>query len=280
MDDDSMKKIYKTSSFTKAMGPMGILIALFFVGLSINVGIALFHSDNGPFGTLIILLLFGAVTLGFVLLAYIGIDERHDTVTLTDNKIRFHLHRQTFPYSLKAIDDEIRWKDIKNATFVYKERTTVLILTLISGEVKEFGIGHMDKHLKWAIESHFAPAVLIEEEKDTEQDEDNDFVPGSPGTLAWSKKRAFRRLVLSALVGVLGTILIALGKWPALGFVLVANGLVIGFLFLYQYHSYNTMHIDPALSSKGRIVTILGGLLLVCIFIAALIFVAEWYSAG
>ena len=153
MDDDSMKKIYKTSSFTKAMGPVGVLIALFFVGLSINVGIALFHSDNGPFGTLIILLLFGAVTLGFVLLAYLCIDERNDTVTLTDNRIKFHLHRQTFPYSLKALDDEIRWKDIQNATFVYKERTTVLILTLISGEVKEFGIGHMDKRLKGAIES-------------------------------------------------------------------------------------------------------------------------------
>ena len=280
MDDDSMKKIYKTSSFTKAMGPVGILIALFFVGSSINVGIALFHSDNGPLGTLIILLLFGAVTLGFVLLAYIGIDERHDTVTLTDNKIRFHLHRQTFPYSLKAIDDEIRWKDIKNATFVYKERTTVLILTLISGEVKEFGIGHMDKHLKWAIESHFAPEVFIEEEKDTEQVEDEDFVPGSPGTLAWSKKRAFLRLCFSALAGILGTILIALGKWPVFGFILVFYSLLFGFMFLYLYHLYNTMHIDPALSSKGRIVTILGGLLLVCIFIAALIFVAEWYSAG
>ena len=279
MDDDSMKKIYKTSSFTKAMGPVGVLIALFFVGLSINVGIALFHSDNGPFGTLIILLLFGAVTLGFVLLAYIGIDERHDTVTLTDNKIRFHLHRQTFPYSLKAIDDEIRWKDTKNATFVYKERTTVLILTLISGEVKEFGIGHMDKRLKGAIESHFAPEVFLEE-KDTEQVEDEDFVPGSPGTLAWSKKRAFLRLCFSALAGILGTILIALGKWPVFGFILVFYGLLFGFMFLYLYHLYNTMHIDPALSMKGRIITILGGLLLVCILVTALIFVAEWYSAG
>lgn len=279
MDDDSMKRIYKTSNFTKSMGPVGILIALVFVGLFFYVSKALFNSNNALLGILVILLVFGAVTLGFVLLAYLCIDERNDTVTLTDNRIKFHLHRQTFPYSLKALDDEIRWKDIQNATFVYKERTTVLILTLISGEVKEFGIGHMDKRLKGAIESHFAPEVFLEE-KDTEQVEDEDFVPGSPGTLAWSKKRAFLRLCFSALAGILGTILIALGKWPVFGFILVFYGLLFGFMFLYLYHLYNTMHIDPALSSKGRIVTILGGLLLVCILVTALIFVAEWYSAG
>ena len=237
MDDGSMKKIYKTSSFTKAMGPVGILIALVFVGLFFYVSKALFNSNNALLGILVILLVFGAVTLGFVLLAYLCIDERNDTVTLTDNRIKFHLHRQTFPYSLKALDDEIRWKDIQNATFVYKERTTVLILTLISGEVKEFGIGHMDKRLKGAIESHL-------------------------------------------LAGILGTILIALGKWPVFGFILVFYGLLFGFMFLYLYHLYNTMHIDPALSMKGRIFTILGGLLLVCILVTALIFVVEWYSAG
>ena len=177
------------------------------------------------------------------LIAVLG-EERQVSVSREISK----LHAETMRGTLREVHDHFAAKEVKGE-----------IVVVLSAE---------------------SDAAVSEEEKDTEQDEDNDFVPGSPGTLAWSKKRAFRRLVLSALVGVLGTILIALGKWPALGFVLVANGLVIGFLFLYQYHSYNTMHIDPALSSKGRIVTILGGLLLVCIFIAALIFLAEWYSAG
>lgn len=261
------------------MGPVGILMASFFVGLFPYICISLFNSDIQLPVALVILLLFGAITLGFVLLAYVCLDERSDTVTLTDNKIKFHLHRQTFPYSLKAIDDEIRWKDIQNATFVNKENTTVLVLTLISGEVKEFGIGHMDNHLKWSIESHFAPETLIEKE-DVELEEDKDFVPGSPGTLAWSKKKAFRRLLISAFAGIIGIILIAMGKVPVVGFLLVFNGLLFGFIFLYQYHMYNSLHIDPALSSKGRIMTILGGLLLVCILVAALIVSAEWYFNG
>ena len=159
------------------MGPVSILMALFFVGLFLYLCISLFNSDIQLPVALVILLLFGAITLGFVLLAYVCLDERSDTVTLTDNKIKFHLHRQTFPYSLKAIDDEVRWKDIQKATFVTKEKTTILVLTLISGEVKEFGIGHIDNHLKRAVESHFAPETLIEKE-DVEQEEDKDFVPG------------------------------------------------------------------------------------------------------
>ena len=266
------------------MGPVGILMASFFVGLFLYICISLFNSDIQLPVALVILLLFGAITLGFVLLAYVCLDERSDTVTLTDNKIKFHLHRQTFPYSLKAIDDEVRWKDIKKASFIdkekssfNKEKTTVLILTLTSGEVKEFGIGHMDILLKMAIESHFAPEDLIEED-DEELDEDNGLVPGRPGSLVWPDKKPYCRLLVSALVGIIGTVLIAFEKWPVIGYVSVSIGLLFGCLFLYQYHEYNSVHIDPELKRKGRIAMVLGGLLLVCILVAAIIFAARLLS--
>ena len=279
-----MKKTYKTSTLTNLNGPAGILVVLFFVGLIVYLSIILFKCDDGLILNLIGLLILGVITIKLIIETYLYIDERGDTVTLTDKKIKFHLHRQTFPYSLKAIDDEVRWKDIKKASFIdkekssfNKEKTTVLILTLTSGEVKEFGIGHMDSLLKMAIESHFAPEDLIEED-DEELDEDNGLVPGRPGSLVWPDKKPYCRLLVSALVGIIGTVLIAFEKWPVIGYVSVSIGLLFGCLFLYQYHEYNSVHIDPELKRKGRIAMVLGGLLLVCILVAAIIFAARLLS--
>lgn len=92
------------------MGPVGILIALVFVGLFFFVSKALFNSNNALLGILVILLVFGAVTLGFVLLAYLCIDERNDTVTLTDNRIKFHLH--SWPQVLNVIRKKTGQEDI------------------------------------------------------------------------------------------------------------------------------------------------------------------------
>ena len=279
-----MKKTYKTSTLTNLNGPAGILVVLFFVVLIFYLSIILFKCDDGRILILIGLLILGVITIKLIIETYLYIDERGDTVTLTDKKIKFHLHRQTFPYSLKAIDDEVRWKDIKKASFIdkekssfNKEKTTVLILTLTSGEVKEFGIGHMDILLKMGIESHFAPEDLIEED-DEELDEDNGLVPGRPGSLVWPDKKPYCRLLVSALVGIIGTVLIAFEKWPVIGYVSVSIGLLFGCLFLYQYHEYNSVHIDPGLKRKGRIAMVLGGLLLVCILVAAIIFAARLLS--
>ena len=257
---------------------LGILFALVLVGAFIYTCFAPQYADDRRSMVTVA----GVITLVFIFLAIICILELKDNVVLTNDKIIIHLHRQSFPYSLKAIDDEVLWKDIRDVYFVDVDRNSAeLNLILKSGEVKVFGVGHMDGRLREAIEDRVTPKVHIEEkEEEEEQEEDTNYVPGSPGTLEWFMKRVYRRLLVSAFAGIVGTALIALGKWPVLGFILVFYGLLFGFMFLYLYHLYNTMHIDPALSMKGRIFTILGGLLLVCILVTALIFVVEWYSAG
>ena len=71
--------------------------------------------------------------LFFLALSLFGIIELNDSIILTEEGIKFHIHRQTFarPYSLKAIDDEVLWKDIKDASFDRRDNTTFLVLELV-----------------------------------------------------------------------------------------------------------------------------------------------------
>ena len=269
-----MKTVYRTSFYTKMIATLGILFALFLVGAFIYYCFAPQYADDRRS----MVTLAGVITLVFIFMAIICILELKDTVVLTNKKIIIHLHRQSFPYSLKAIDDEVLWKDIRDAYFVDVDRnSTELNLILKSGEVKVFGVGHMDGRLREAIEDRFTPKVHIEEkEEEEEQEEDTNYVPGSPGTLEWFMKRAYRRLLVSAFAGIVGTALIALGKWPVLGFILVLNGLILGAIFLWGYHSFNASHINPALTKKGKLFVILGVLLLVCILLAAVYFTVQF----
>ena len=201
---------------------LGILFALVLVGAFIYTCFAPQYADDRRSMVTVA----GVITLVFIFLAIICILELKDNVVLTNDKIIIHLHRQSFPYSLKAIDDEVLWKDIRDVYFVDVDRnSTELNLILKSGEVKVFGVGHMDGRLREAVEDHVTPKVHIEEkeeeEEQDEQDEDTNYVPGTPGTLEWFMKRAYRRLLVSAFAGIVGTALIALGKWPVLGFILV-----------------------------------------------------------
>ena len=268
-----MKTVYRTNFYTKMIATLGILFALVLVGAFIYTCFAPQYADDRRSSVIVA----GVITLVFLFLAFICILELKDNVVLTNDKIKLHLHRQEFPYSLKAIDDEVLWKDIQDVYFVDVDRySTDLNLILKSGDVKVFGVGHMDGRLRDAIEHHVTPKVHIEEKKENEELEDTNYVPGSPGTLEWSMKRAYRRLLVSALAGIVGTALIAFGKWPVLGILLVLNGLMLGAIFLWGYHSFNALHIDPALTKKGKFFEILGVLLLVCILLAAVYFTVQY----
>ena len=79
-----MKKTYKTSTLTNLNGPAGILVVLFFVGLIVYLSIILFKCVDGLILNLIGLLILGVITIKLIIETYLYIDERGDTVTLTD----------------------------------------------------------------------------------------------------------------------------------------------------------------------------------------------------
>lgn len=48
-------------------------------------------------------------------------------------------------------------KDIQDASFDRRDNTTFLVLELVSGEKKEFGIGHIENRVMVDIESRLYP---------------------------------------------------------------------------------------------------------------------------
>jgi hypothetical protein len=194
---------------------------------------------------------------------FIGFIELNDKVILTDDGIKFHIHRQTFsrPYSLKAIDDEVLWKDIQDASFDRRDNTTFLVLELVSGEVKEFGIGHVEKRVMVDIESRLYPERYINDEEEED--------PDRPDSLEWSKKKAFRKLLIRAAVEAIGAVVIAAGqRW---GVMVSFLALIYGGSSLYQYYTYNSIVSNPVLAKKGRKMLLLGALLLVAILVAVIL---------
>ena len=133
----------------------------------------------------------------------------------------------------------------------------------------------MDGMLKYAIKSHLEPEQLYEKAIETEDDMPNDDTGSATdgsGPIAKSKKNSLIWLAGSFTVGIAGTMLLAFDRLPGLGFILVLLCLFAGSLCLYRYYKLISMHIVPKLVSKGRIVTTLGALLLLCLFIVAVFF--------
>ena len=263
----NMNKVYKTSGFTKVVIALGFLLSLLFVGVFINIFI---NPDPDPEqgGRIVGIIFIGIVMLVFVSMTFLCLLGIKDNVVLTDKGIRLHLHRQTFPLkSLKPIDDEVAWKDIKKVSFVEKEQFTFLVLKLSDGEVKEYGIGHLEKRLKLDIEDFFYSGIDIDDEARIKAEEEIEGDPNQPGTLEWSKKKKFRQVLLCALVELIGIALIAVKqRW---GILLVFPALILGLGFIYQYYLYNSLHSSPALARKGRKTIALSGLLLVALLVVS-----------
>lgn len=265
------EKVFKVSGLTKLVVALGTLLALGAVVVFINTCIE--PDKNG--NKLFCIIFFGAIMLFFLWLAFLGILELKDYVILKKDGIKFHLHRQSAPYSLKPIDDELAWKDIKEISIVAREKTTFLVMELLSGEVKEFGIGHLEKRLPLDINFYFSPdtdADVDEAQLEAEEEEDEEMDPNLPGSLDGSKKRKFHQVLLCALAELIGIALLAAKqRW---GFVLVFIALFYGCGAIYKYYVFNSLHLDPEKSKKGRKTLALSALLLVALLVASF-FVAD-----
>ena len=254
-----MNNVYRISGLMKVTCALLILLFLLTFGVFIDACIDPAKADNRLGGVIVM----GIIMLIFLALAFFGIIELNDSVILTDEGIKLHLHRQTFarPYSLKAIDDEVLWKDIQDASFDGRDNTTFLVLELVSGEKKEFGIGHIEKRVMIDIESRLYPERYINDEEEDD--------PDRPDSLAWSKKKAFRKLLICAGVEAIGAVLIAAGqRW---GVMVSFLALIYGGSSLYQYYTYNSIVSNPVLAKKGRKMILLGALLLVAIIVAVVL---------
>ena len=205
-----MNKVYRLNGITIVACVLGVLLALVTVWVFIDACIDPAKADNRLGGVIVM----GIIMLFFLALSLFGIIELNDSIILTEDGIKFHIHRQTFarPYSLKAIDDEV-------------------------------------------------PERYINEEEEED--------PDRPDSLEWSKKKAFRKLLICAAVEAIGAVLIAAGqRWG----VLVSFGaLIYGGSSLYQYYTYNSIVSNPVLAKKGRKMILLGALLLVAIIVAVVL---------
>ena len=150
---------------------------------------------------------------------------------------------------------------LSSTRFDGRDNTTFLVLELVSGEKKEFGIGHIEKRVMVDIESRIYPERYINEEEEEDADR--------PDSLEWSKKKAFRKLLVCAAVEALGAVLIAAGqRW---GVMVSFLALIYGGSSLYQYYTYNSIVSNPVLAKKGRKMILLGALLLVAIIVAVVL---------
>lgn len=231
LDDGLSSKcsVYKTSSFMKAMAILGFLLALLMIGVMVNLCINPLEEDNrlsSILATGIIMVFSGAVLLISACAALFGFIELKDNVVLTNHHIKCHLHQQALPPSFKVIDDEVLWKDVKDASLVEKESTTFLVLTLLSGEVKEFGIGHLDKRLQVDIEYSRNPKAYIEMEEELE----------------WLKKKVLKKLPVWLSMELIGAILMVAGQHR--GIILAVYALMLGFLSLSKSNNYNSCFSD------------------------------------
>ena len=253
-----MEKVYKTNGLMRVLTAVFILWALLWIGLFMN---ACIHPNPVRVNRIFSFCFFGLLMLLFLLIAIYFILLLNDKVVLTDDSIRFHLLKFPYSFSLRFIDDEVAWKEIRDVSFVEKSNAVLLVLKLFSGEVKEFWIDHLENRLRLDIESRFNPDVHFEEEEEWDS--------SRPGTLEWSKKRSFRKLLISALGEIIGIALMALGhRW---GIILVFPALIFGFVSLYSYYSYNSLLSNPVLARKGRITMILGAFLLIALCVVACI---------
>ena len=255
----SMNKVYRLNGVTIAACVMGVLLVLLTAWLFIKACFDPAKADNGYVGVIVM----GIIMLFFLVLSLFGIIELKDNIILTDEGIKFHLHRQTFarPYSFKPIDDEVLWKDIQDASFERRDNTTFLVLELVSGEKKEFGIGHIEKRVMVDIESRIYPERYVNEEEEED--------PDRPDSLEGLKKKAFRKLLICAAVEAIGAVIIAAGqRW---GVMVSFLALIYGGSSLYQYYTYNAIVTNPVLAKKGRKTILLGALLLVAILVAVIL---------
>ena len=94
-----MNKTYKVSGFTKLVTVLGLPL----VGLFVYLFIDAFSISPEEGNRLFSIILFGAGMLFFLFVELFCILSLKDYTVLTDNGIKLHLHRQTFPYSFKKM---------------------------------------------------------------------------------------------------------------------------------------------------------------------------------
>ena len=275
-----MRRVFKTSFVTKTGAVLSIPIALFGIGVFLMVCIDPFY-ENERISTVLIV---GIFMLACLILSVLCFVLRNDSVILTDKYLKLHLHRQSFPYSFKACDDEIWRKDIRSASIRGEQQKAVLVVTLNSGEVKEYGIGHMEVRLRAAIDTYFSPGTTgTNKTKETdivEEEGIDESIMDGPGPLALSKRKSLIWFAICSLVAVIGTVFMALGRAPLLRFFLALIGFIFGSLFLYRYHSTNALILDSRVKKNGRKITVLLGLLLLCILIAGFYYTLRFYFMG
>ena len=158
-----MEKVIKTS-FRKKLSTVGAGL------LAIAVVACFIHTCKDPVfeDSRIFWIIFMSIALlGGILRFVDSILTLYDTVTLTDKTIKFHLHPLSFPTSVKPVDAEFQWKDIKYAYFDEGENYVILCLKLTSGKFEDFHVKHLDSRLKTEIEFYLG-SRLKEEEEDEE----------------------------------------------------------------------------------------------------------------
>lgn len=158
-----MEKVIKTS-LRKKLKTIGAGL------LAIAVVAGLIHTCKDPNfedSRLFWIIFMSLVSLGGILRFVDSILTLYDTVTLTDKTIKLHLHPLSFPSSVKPVDAEFQWKDIKYAYFDEGEHYVILCLKLTSGKFEDFHVAHLDSSLKTEIKFYLG-SRLKEEEEDEE----------------------------------------------------------------------------------------------------------------
>lgn len=162
-----METVVKTSLRTKLKTGRDVL-----AGLAM-VGVLILTCKIPKTDTRFLWIIFACLgVLGWILIIIDSILKLNNTVTLTDKTIKLHLHQPSFPRSVKPVDAEFQWEDIKAAYLEDLGDISHLGLKLTSGKVEEFVVGHLESRLKTEIESCLG-SKLKEEEKELDEDPDN-----------------------------------------------------------------------------------------------------------
>ena len=159
-----METVIKTSIRTKLKTVRDVLVGL------VVVGVLIFTCKIPKTDIRFLWIIFASfLVLGWILIIVESILKLNDTVTLTDKTIKIHVHQSLFPQSVKPVDAEFQWEDIKAAHLEDLGEISNLRLKLTSGKVEEFVVGHLESRLKKEIESYLA-SKLKKKEKELYED--------------------------------------------------------------------------------------------------------------
>ena len=125
-----METVIKTSLRTKLKTVRDVLVGL------VVVGVLIFTCKIPKTDIRFLWIIFASfLVLGWILIIVESILKLNDTVTLTDKTIKIHVHQSLFPQSVKPVDAEFQWEDIKAAHLEDLGEISNLRLKLTSGKV-------------------------------------------------------------------------------------------------------------------------------------------------